>query len=86
MSAETPTEGTCVDSNQSLQSPPPVPPSPGLSGVEQRGDGLDLMVDRTHPHLPSLLSPDDAIPIGQYGISMQQVSITFFCITQNLND
>ncbi|XP_031169711.1 uncharacterized protein si:ch211-140l13.3 isoform X2 [Sander lucioperca] len=77
MSAEIPMERTyqrtCTDSNQSVQTPAPIPVTSGVSGVEHQGDSLGLlafqcepMVGRTHPDLSSLLSPDDAIPVGPY--------------------
>ncbi len=77
MSAEIPEERTylrtCTDSNQSVQSPTPVPPVSGVSGVDHQGDRLDPlafqgepMVGKTHPDISSLLSPDDATTIGQY--------------------
>ncbi|XP_044024919.1 uncharacterized protein si:ch211-140l13.3 [Siniperca chuatsi] len=75
MSAEIPIERTyqrtCIHSNQSVQSPAPVPPTSGISGVEQQGARLgprafqgEPVMGKTHPYLSSLLSPDDAI--GQY--------------------
>ncbi|XP_078130314.1 uncharacterized protein LOC144533075 [Sander vitreus] len=77
MSAEIPMERTyqrtCTDSNQSVQTPAPIPATPGVSGVEHQGDSLgplafqcEPMVGKTHSDLSSLLSPDDSIPIGPY--------------------
>ncbi|XP_031717282.1 uncharacterized protein LOC116391141 [Anarrhichthys ocellatus] len=77
MSAEKPMERTCqrtcTDSNRSVQTPAPVSPTPGLSGVEHPGDGLGQLafqgqpvVGMTPPGLSSLLSPDDAVPRGRY--------------------
>lgn len=109
MSAEIPVERTyqrtCTDSNQSVQSPTPIPPTSGISGVEHHGDRLDPlafqgepMVGKTHPYISSLLSSDDAIPIGQYrptpanldadafqteNQTILQVSITFLYYTKS---
>lgn len=106
MSAEIPMERTyqrtCTDSNQSVQTPAPIPVTSGVSGVEHQGDSLGLlafqcepMVGRTHPDLSSLLSPDDAIPVGPYqptaanldafhtvNQTRQQVSITLLNYTK----
>ncbi|KAK9531240.1 hypothetical protein VZT92_010678 [Zoarces viviparus] len=93
MSAEKPMERTyqrtCTDSNRSVQTPAPVSPTPGLSGVEHPGDGLgqlafqgQLVVGMTPPDLSSHLSPDDAVPRGRYqptafhNVNQQQVSGT----------
>lgn len=92
MSAEIPMERiykrTCIDSNQS---PTPFSPTSGISGVEHRGDSLGPLAFQGEPNsdFSSLLSPDDAVPIGQYqptaanldafqtvNQTMQQVSIT----------
>lgn len=109
MSAEIPKEGTyqrtCTDSHQSVQSPAPIPPTSGSSVVQHRGDGLarlacqgEPVVGETHPHLSSLLSPDDALPTGQYqptagplhaddfqtvNQTMQQVRITYVYYTKS---
>lgn len=77
MSAEIPIERTyhrtSTDSNQSVQTPAPISPTPGISGVEHQGDSLgpmafqgEPMVGKTPPDLSSLLSPDDAVCSGQY--------------------
>lgn len=77
MSAEIPMERayqrTCIDSDQSVQSPSTIPPTSGISGMEQQGvrpgppafQG-EPVVGKGRPYLSSLLCPDGAIPIGQY--------------------
>ncbi|XP_049914277.1 uncharacterized protein si:ch211-140l13.3 [Epinephelus moara] len=77
MSAELPMkrthQSTCKDSFQSVQSPAPISPTSGISGVEHQDNRLpslgcqgEPVVGNTHPDLSSHLSPEDAIPSGPY--------------------
>ncbi|XP_033504885.1 uncharacterized protein LOC117270953 isoform X2 [Epinephelus lanceolatus] len=75
MSAELPMKRThqSKDSFQSVQSPAPISPTSGISGVEHQDNRLpslgcqgEPVVGNTHPDLSSHLSPEDAIPSGPY--------------------